>query len=105
VLVDEPQGAYYGGQVTGPVMQILLENVLPYLGVTPIYVTEEEIDGAPVTVPDIRGLDKNEALHILKEAGLNHDITGTGDIISDQFPIPGELVNRGERVLLRLKMP
>ncbi|MCL1842472.1 MAG: penicillin-binding transpeptidase domain-containing protein, partial [Defluviitaleaceae bacterium] len=27
VLVDEPQGAYYGGQVTGPVMQILLENV------------------------------------------------------------------------------
>jgi len=103
VLVDEPQGAYYGGQVTGPVMQILLENVLPYLGVTPIYVTEEEQAGAPVLVPVLRGLDKNEALKLLQEAGLKLDIVGQGNTIIDQFPVPGELVNRGERVLLRVK--
>lgn len=33
VLIDEPQGVYYGGQVAGPVMKELLENVLPYLNV------------------------------------------------------------------------
>ncbi|MCL1884677.1 MAG: penicillin-binding transpeptidase domain-containing protein [Defluviitaleaceae bacterium] len=103
VLVDEPKGAYYGGQVTGPIMQILLENVLPYLGVTPIYVTEAEQDGAPVIVPDIRGMEKKEALRILEESELEHDITGSGDSILDQFPIPGEVVNRGERILLRVK--
>jgi stage V sporulation protein D (sporulation-specific penicillin-binding protein) len=102
VLVDEPKGAYYGGQVTGPIMQILLENVLPHLGVTPMYVTEEEQGGAPVLVPDIRGLEKSEALRVLKESELNHDITGQGEIILDQFPIPGELVNRGGRILLRV---
>ncbi|MCL2224235.1 MAG: penicillin-binding transpeptidase domain-containing protein [Defluviitaleaceae bacterium] len=103
VLVDEPQGTYYGGQVTGPIMQILLENVLPYLGVTPIYVTEDEQEGAPVLVPDLRGLPKKEALQILKDSELTHDLIGTGDTVLEQFPIAGELVNRGERVLLRIK--
>jgi len=103
VLVDEPQGTYYGGQVTGPVMQILLENVLPHLGVTPMYVTEEEMDGAPVRVPDVRGAAKSDAVKALEEWGLKHDTIGIGDTISEQFPIPGELVNRGERVLLRVR--
>ncbi|MCL1845262.1 MAG: penicillin-binding transpeptidase domain-containing protein [Defluviitaleaceae bacterium] len=102
VLVDEPKGAYYGGQVTGPVMQALLENVLPYLGVEAIYVSEEELDVAPVIMPNVRGLEKNEALRVLKDAGLGYDLIGEGGDILEQFPIPGEIVNRGERVLLRV---
>ena len=31
VLIDEPQGIYYGGQVAAPVISELLENALPYL--------------------------------------------------------------------------
>ena len=105
VLVDEPQGAYYGGQVTGPIMQVLLENVLPYLGVKPMYNEAElAMDGtAPTTVPNLRGLPKPEALKLLQEANLGHLITGEGTVIADQFPIPGELVNQGEKVLLRVK--
>jgi len=103
VLVDEPQGAYYGGQVTGPIMQIMLENVLPHLGVEPMYITEEEQAGAPVFVPSLRGLSKNEARQLLQEIGLRYETIGEGDIIADQFPIPGELVNRGGRILLRVK--
>jgi len=104
VLVDEPQGAYYGGQVTGPIMQVLLQNVLPYLGVTPMYNEEElAVEGtAPTTVPNLRGLEKQEALNLLKEANLGHLITGEGTIIVDQFPIPGELVNQGEKILLKI---
>ena len=105
VLVDEPQGTYYGGQVTGPIMQILLQNVLPYLGVTPVY-TEAElaiVGTAPVTLPNLRGMEKNEALEILKNNNLGFDVVGQGTTIIDQFPIPGELVNQGERVLLRVK--
>lgn len=103
VLIDEPQGAYYGGQVTGPVMQVLLENVLPYLGIRPIY-NEAELDvpgTIPVFVPAVRGLPRGEAQALLKEARLGFDIVGDGDTIIDQFPIPGELVNQGERILLR----
>lgn len=33
VLIDEPEGVYYGGTVAGPVMRDLLENILPYLNI------------------------------------------------------------------------
>lgn len=31
VLIDEPQGAYYGGVIAAPVMAEIFQNVLPYL--------------------------------------------------------------------------
>lgn len=33
VLIDEPEGVYYGGTVAGPVMKDLLSNILPYLNI------------------------------------------------------------------------
>ncbi|MCL2372261.1 MAG: penicillin-binding transpeptidase domain-containing protein [Defluviitaleaceae bacterium] len=105
VLVDEPQGVYYGGQVTGPVMQVLLQNILPYLGVLPQYTPEEltQPGVAPATMPNLRGLEKNEALRLLREANLKHLTTGEGNTVQEQFPIPGELVNQNEMVILRLQ--
>ena len=41
VIIDEPQGTYYGGTIAGPVMKEVLENALPYLGVEPSYSEEE----------------------------------------------------------------
>ena len=31
VLIDEPQGTYYGGVIAAPVMAEIFQNVLPYL--------------------------------------------------------------------------
>ena len=105
VLVDEPQGTYYGGQVTGPVMQVLLQNVLPYLGVKPVYneVEETSPNTLPVLVPDLRGLSRQEALTLLKESNLGYLITGEGNVVIEQFPMAGELVNQRENVILRVK--
>ena len=105
VLVDEPQGTYYGGQVTGPIMQVLLQNVLPYLGVKPMYNETEAAEPGtlPVTVPDLRGLPKADVLPLLREVNLGHWVTGEWGVVTDQFPIPGELVNQGESVLLRVQ--
>ncbi len=33
VLIDEPQGLYYGGIIAAPVISKLLDNTLPYLGI------------------------------------------------------------------------
>jgi stage V sporulation protein D (sporulation-specific penicillin-binding protein) len=33
VLIDEPEGIYYGGTIAAPVISELLDNALPYLGV------------------------------------------------------------------------
>lgn len=33
VLIDEPQGVYYGGTIAAPVAGQIFENILPYLGI------------------------------------------------------------------------
>ena len=35
VVVDEPQGAIYGGQVAAPAFQKIVAFALPYLGIRP----------------------------------------------------------------------
>ncbi|MBQ9091296.1 MAG: peptidoglycan glycosyltransferase, partial [Anaerotignum sp.] len=73
VLIDEPQGVYYGGTVAGPVMQELLQNILSYLGIEPQY-TEKEAEAAvelKATVPDLTGMTLGEAKNALFKAGLS----------------------------------
>jgi len=105
VLIDEPQGVYYGGAVAGPVMKELLENVLPYLRIKPEY-SIDEIDmpeAARVMVPDVRGLSVKEAIKILTDEGLTTDLAGEGDVVIEQFPLPGETLNLQAKVVLYLK--
>jgi stage V sporulation protein D (sporulation-specific penicillin-binding protein) len=33
LLIDEPQGTYYGGTIAAPVVQEIFSNILPYLGI------------------------------------------------------------------------
>ena len=33
VLIDEPEGVYYGGTIAAPVVKEIFENILPYLGI------------------------------------------------------------------------
>lgn len=41
VVIDDPQGIYYGGTIAAPVMAEIFENVLPYLGVEQTIVENE----------------------------------------------------------------
>ncbi|MDD6213084.1 MAG: penicillin-binding transpeptidase domain-containing protein [Clostridiales bacterium] len=44
ITIDEPQGIYYGGTVAAPVIADIFSNVLPYLGIQPVYETEESAE-------------------------------------------------------------
>lgn len=102
VLIDEPKGAYYGGSVAGPVMKELLENILPYLNISPVYSEEEQKlpETAEVEVPDLRGLTVPEAKKALTELKLKYEIRGDGDIVTGQFPILGEIVNPSSTIII-----
>jgi stage V sporulation protein D (sporulation-specific penicillin-binding protein) len=102
VIIDEPKGVYYGGTVAGPVMQELLKNVLPYLGIEPEY-NEEELskpEATRITVPDVRGMRITDARRALSDVGLGVDTTGDGSVVESQFPLPGESVNVDSKVVL-----
>lgn len=102
VLIDEPQGVYYGGTVAGPVMQELLQNILPYLGIEPKYNEKEAEEAADLktTVPDLKGMTINEAKTALFQAGLSAEIETEGEKVERQIPPAGETVNKGTKILL-----
>ena len=102
VIIDEPQGTYYGGTIAGPVMKEILANALPYLGVEPDY-SEEELQKEEVQkieVPDFRGLTLTEAKKRAQEVGIAVDVQGEGKTITSQFPLTGETVNKTTKIIL-----
>jgi stage V sporulation protein D (sporulation-specific penicillin-binding protein) len=42
VVINNPQGTYYGGTIAAPVMKEIFENVLPYLGIEQQSVENDE---------------------------------------------------------------
>ena len=42
VLIDEPEGTYYGGTIAAPVMRSVFQVALPYLGISKDYTAEKE---------------------------------------------------------------
>lgn len=102
VLVDEPQGVYYGGQVAGPVMKELMSNVLPYLQIEPKY-TEKEAELEEVkeiTVPNFIGLDVSEAKKFLIDSKIKYKVEGEGTKIRTQFPPENEVINYNQEIIL-----
>ena len=102
VLIDEPKGVYYGGTVAGPVMKELMGNILPYFGIEPVYNEKEQEmeETKKVIVPDLIGLETEEAKKILKENELEYLISGEGKIIREQFPSKGMKVNIKSSIII-----
>ncbi len=100
VLIDEPQGVYYGGQVAGPVMKELFTNILPYLKIQPEY-SEKELkmeEVIDVELPNLSGEKVSVAKKKLTDLKLKYEILGTGDLVKKQFPLPSERVNQGSKI-------
>lgn len=102
VLVDEPQGVYYGGQVAGPVMKELMENVLPYLKIEPKY-SEKELEmeeTKEIIVPKFLEMDIKDAKKILTDEKINFEVIGQGEKVINQFPQPDEVIKYNGKVML-----
>ncbi len=131
VVIDEPQGKIYGGQVAAPPFKEIAEGALKLLGVPPTRPLArkadppkagkapakvepaaaegwvEEDDGLPpeagtVRVPDVRGLFARAAVRRLTEASLEAELDGTGRAVG-QEPPAGSAVEPGSRVTIRLQ--
>lgn len=109
VMVDEPDRniGYYGSIVAGPVAADLLENIMKYYDVEPVY-TEEELGSVAsqtVEVPNLLGLTIAEATDRLIKANLQSNITievEADKIVKSQFPKAGEKVVKNSIVTLIL---
>ncbi len=106
VLIDEPEGIYYGGTIAAPVMAEVYEDALPYLGIQPSY-TEEEIKKnniGTMRMPDLTGLSKADVKKMLKDYTFKEVYyDGEGDTVTSQFPLEGEEINNNSNLILYMK--
>lgn len=128
VVIDEPQGANYGGIVAAPVFRAIVEKVLPYLQIFPkgTMVVKDEadfsgrakkisssslVDGVSVSkgvekmvMPDLTGLSMRKALSRIEGKGLIIKISGNGRLV-EQVPKAGTVIDKGEICYLKFESP
>lgn len=107
VVIDEPVGLYYGGQIAAPVFGAVMKDLLQYLKVTPSVTENEKVSpqAEHVIVPDLINLLVNDAVKELKKNNLEARIEETGDRVADQIPKPGSRMPQGSSVLLYTLTP
>ena len=100
VVIDEPAGAYYGGEVAAPVFSEIASNVLPYLNVEPDAQPEQdaprqqiaqarpELQHASAPAAVVQGTDENQ------QALLPEVTAGGGEVREVVY------AHAGERALL-----
>ncbi|MBR5743304.1 MAG: PASTA domain-containing protein [Clostridia bacterium] len=100
ILIDEPKGSLYqGGQIAAPVVGRVFGEILPYLGVEPVY-TKEELSTLQVTVPKVTRMSQSDALARVKAAGLDAEIVGEGGYVTSQLPAYGSIISNRTKVVL-----
>ena len=105
VALDTPArstGIYIsGGVMAAPTVGAVMADILPYLEVKRNY-TAEDAAGREVTVEDFTGLSLEEAEKRLKAIGITAQTVGTGETVTAQIPMAGNVIPGNSQVLLYL---
>lgn len=100
-MVDEPKVAVdFGSVVAAPYVKMILEDSLNYLGVEPVFDENTKEETREVTVPDVTGKSLNEAVKLLRDAGLDYLAEQTGTVVTKQMPLANAEVLVNTTVLL-----
>ncbi len=127
LIIDDPNGVYYGGQIAAPIAGDILSQILRYLNIAPqgsagqlpetkplnmpaaLPPKRNESDTTPVVVPpgkvlvpNLRGKSIREAGEILSQAGLALVPLGSGRCVGQDYP-PRDLVDPGTAIKVRFE--
>ncbi len=114
VVLDDPEGVFYGGQIAAPVFAEVMGQIMRYKGIHPstAEMTEPvapvpEPETLPITrnyegkliVPNFTGMRLREAMEWGNAAGVGIIPEGSGRV-SDQTPRPGLTLDADEHIYL-----
>lgn len=113
VVIDEPQGVYYGGQIAAPVFRDIMGDLLRYLEIPPeLPLSSRPRQQTPPPperlepVPALINLVPAEAQRVAREAGFDlvFEVAG-GPVVTRQLPPPGTVVKRGTAIEVSTELP
>ena len=100
VMLDEARSyTIYGTSLVGPVCAKIMSDVLPYLGIDPVF-SEEELARTDVGVPSLDGSLVSVAFSELQKRGLDYEVIGEGTNVTLTTPQVGFAVPRGSVIYL-----
>lgn len=103
ITMDTPSrstGTYpSGGNMVAPTSSQIMSEILPYLGIEPTY-SAEELLGADTTVPNVVGMNVEDAIARLTEKGFAYRTVGDGDKVTDQTPAGSAIIPGKSTVIL-----
>ncbi len=102
VLLDTPSNPRIfpsGGQMGAPTVGKMFTDILPYMGYEPQY-TEEEKATVDKSVPDVKGVEVNEALSKIQQGGFTSRVIGTGATVTAQIPAANSVVAAGSQIIV-----
>ena len=102
VLIDSPTAGdrSYANTVVGPLASSVMQDILPYIGVTASY-TDEELENQDVLVPSgLVGLDAASVKSKLAGQGLDAYVIGSGTQVIDVFPAENTRVPNGSTIVV-----
>lgn len=93
IVNDEPtyaagSGDQYGSNNAAPYAGMIFEEILPMLGVEPVY-TEEELKTITVNVGNYVGNSRSSAEYVLNALGCKYEFVGEGNKVTAQSPAAG----------------
>ena len=103
ITMDTPSrttGTYVsGGNMVAPTSSAVMAEILPYLGIEPTY-SADELLGIDTSVPNVTGLEVEEAKSRLSEKGFGSKVIGSGSTVTDQTPVGGAIIPGKSTVIL-----
>ncbi|KAF0123280.1 MAG: cell division protein FtsI (penicillin-binding protein 3), partial [bacterium] len=132
VLIDEPKGLFYGGDVAAPVFKKVAEETLHYMGILPTKIVAQDNPTPPkalskpkgsdglrkdadikeegtvksekFVMPDFTGMSIRQILRMIHDSKIDIRIIGSGRAV-EQSLRPGSIVNDGEKCWVKFQQP
>lgn len=99
IAVKKPVGQYYGSQVAAPVAADIMQKVMVYLNVEPVY-TEEEAKNVDRNAQNVVGTEVEKAKETLEKDGFNVKVIGSGVTVVEQVPPSNQTISANGTVIL-----
>lgn len=100
VVVDEPQGAYYGGVVAAPIASDIFRSIFEIDSEINRDLMIEEKDNN-IKLDTLIGMTLTEVVGYLSGKNIQYLVQGDGDYVTGQVPAPGVMMAEGDIVLLK----
>ncbi|MBQ6569795.1 MAG: PASTA domain-containing protein, partial [Clostridia bacterium] len=100
IALDEPSvSRHTGGQIAAPTVRNVLQDVLPYLGIEPVY-SERDAQARDLYAPNVVNEEVSSAKSTIASKGLQARVIGNGTNVVRQIPASGNIIPKGGTVII-----